>query len=232
MLCLLILFVFVTRLSILCLNGPQWDRQWETLKDDRYRYLWRKKFKTTCLYRYPWQRNSDIQTVWIVKTRVLMSKKILCIFNLLANICRREPSHSAHCRVLLRTATSDLDSWDSVDAKNGLTCQDWTKDTRDTEWVLKWVIVRIAAFCCTQQNTLKSDHRGLRNSKEKFMWWWWVGGCTNDYRDKRFHWNSFIVNSYWLLPIVQWNPTLSIWYIAVFRVCASCILWWLRLKSI
>ena len=31
-------------------------------------------------------------------------------------------------------------------------------------------------------HTLKSDHRGLRNSKEKFMWvvvvggwWWWVG---------------------------------------------------------
>ena len=46
---------------------------------------------------------------------------------------------------------SDLDSWDSVDAKNGLTCQDWTKDTRDTEWVLKWVIVRIAAFCCARQ---------------------------------------------------------------------------------
>ena len=59
--------------------------------------------------------------------------------------------HSAHCRVLLFTATSDLDSWDSVDAKNGLTCQDWTKDTRDTERVLKWVIVRIAAFCCAQQ---------------------------------------------------------------------------------
>ena len=29
---------------------------------------------------------------------------------------------SAHCRVLLHTATSDLDSLDSVDAKNGLTC--------------------------------------------------------------------------------------------------------------
>ena len=108
MLCLLILFVFVTRLSILCLNGPQWDRQWETLKDDRYRYLWRKKFKTTCLYRYPWQRNSDIQTVWIVKTRVLMSKKTVCIFNLLANICRRELSD--------RSITSTT-SWSSCDGK-------------------------------------------------------------------------------------------------------------------
>ena len=25
------------------------------------------------------------------------------------------------------------------------------RDTRDTEWVLKWVLVRIAAFCCAQQ---------------------------------------------------------------------------------
>ena len=23
---------------------------------------------------------------------------------------------------------------------------------------------------------LKSDHRELKNSKEKFMWWWLVGG--------------------------------------------------------
>ena len=33
-------------------------------------------------------------------------------------------------------------------------------------------------------DTLKSDHRGLRNSKEKFMWvvgGWVGGGCTNDY---------------------------------------------------
>ena len=42
---------------------------------------------------------------------------------------------------------SDLDSWDSVDAKNGLTHLDWTKDTRDTKCVLKWVIVRNAEFC-------------------------------------------------------------------------------------
>ena len=55
---------------------------------------------------------------------------------------------SAHCRVLLHKLTSDLDSWNSVDAKNGVTCQDWTKDTRDTKWVLKWVLVGIAAFCC------------------------------------------------------------------------------------
>ena len=43
---------------------------------------------------------------------------------------------------------SDLDSWDSVDAKNGLTHLDWTPDTRDTKCVLKWVLVRIAALCC------------------------------------------------------------------------------------
>ena len=31
--------------------------------------------------------------------------------------------------------------------EGGPKCQDWTKDTRDTDWVLKWVLVRIAAFC-------------------------------------------------------------------------------------
>ena len=51
---------------------------------------------------------------------------------------------NAHCRVLLHKPISDLDSWDSVDAKNGVTCVDWTKDTRDTKGVLKWVLVRIA----------------------------------------------------------------------------------------
>ena len=41
--------------------------------------------------------------------------------------------------------------WDiltSVDAKNGFTCQDWTKDTRDTDQVLKSVLKHNAAFCC------------------------------------------------------------------------------------
>ena len=52
---------------------------------------------------------------------------------------------NAHCRAIFM---SDLDSWDSVDAKNGLTHLDWTTDTRDTKCVLKWVLVRIAAFCC------------------------------------------------------------------------------------
>ena len=33
--------------------------------------------------------------------------------------------------------------------KNGLTCQDWTKDTRD--WVLKWVLARIATLCYASQ---------------------------------------------------------------------------------
>ena len=27
----------------------------------------------------------------------------------------------------------------------------WTQDTRDTDWVLKWVLVCIAAFCCVRQ---------------------------------------------------------------------------------
>ena len=59
---------------------------------------------------------------------------------------------------------------------------DWSQYTRDTDKVIKWVIVRIAAFFCANQvkicpHMLKSDHRGPRNSKEKFMWvgggWWY-----------------------------------------------------------
>ena len=42
-------------------------------------------------------------------------------------------SLNTHCRVRLHEVISDLDSWDSVFAKNGVTCQDWMKDTRDTE---------------------------------------------------------------------------------------------------
>ena len=38
---------------------------------------------------------------------------------------------NAHCLIMLHEVISDLDSWDCVDAKNGVTCQDWTKDTRD-----------------------------------------------------------------------------------------------------
>ena len=55
---------------------------------------------------------------------------------------------NALCRAIFM---SDLDSWDSVDAKNGLTHLDWTPDTRDTECVLKWVLARIAAFCCARR---------------------------------------------------------------------------------
>ena len=54
----------------------------------------------------------------------------------------------AQCHILLCTLMLELNSWDSVDAKNGLTCQDWTKDTRDTDQVLKSVLKHNAAFCC------------------------------------------------------------------------------------
>ena len=39
----------------------------------------------------------------------------------------------AHCRVSLREPMSETDSWDSVDAKNGLTLKDWTIDSRDID---------------------------------------------------------------------------------------------------
>ena len=58
---------------------------------------------------------------------------------------------NVHCRAIFM---SDLDSWDSVDVKNGLTHLDWTPDTRDTKCVLKWVLVRIAAFCCARRPQL------------------------------------------------------------------------------
>ena len=41
----------------------------------------------------------------------------------------------------------DLESWDSVDVKNGLTHLGHQR----YNWVLKWVLVRIAAFYCTRQ---------------------------------------------------------------------------------
>ena len=40
----------------------------------------------------------------------------------------------AQCRVLLRALMPKLNSWDSVDAKNGFTCQDCTTDNRDKDW--------------------------------------------------------------------------------------------------
>ena len=40
----------------------------------------------------------------------------------------------AQCRVFLCKLILELNSWDSVDAKNGMTSSDWTKDTRDNDW--------------------------------------------------------------------------------------------------
>ena len=58
-------------------------------------------------------------------------------------------------------------------------CLDWTQNTRYTDWVIKWVIVRIAVYFCaslsqilipeivvlTCPHMLKSASRGQRNSK-------------------------------------------------------------------
>ena len=90
---------------------------------------------------------------------------------------------------------SDLDSWDSVDAKNGLIHLHRTPDTRDTKCVLKWVLVRIAAFCCARRPQIwipeteyyqkVSSHAQIRpQGAEKQLrkvrvgggWWWVVGG--------------------------------------------------------
>ena len=90
---------------------------------------------------------------------------------------------------------SDLDSWDSVDEKNGLTHLDWTPDTRDTKCVLKWVLVRIAAFCCarwpqiwipeTEYYQKVSSHaqiwpQGAEKQQSKVYVGGWYGGDCSD----------------------------------------------------
>ena len=109
----------------------------------------------------------------------------------------------AHCCTIFM---SDLDSGDSVDAKNGLKHRDWTPDTRDTKCVLKRVLVRSAAFCCAHRPQIwipeteycqkVSSHAQIRpQGAEKLLRkvklavygkygkCRWVGRCTNDYRD-------------------------------------------------
>ena len=119
------------------------------------------------------------------------------------NLCLRQHWNNteylnAHCRAIFM---SDLDSCNSIDAKNGLKHLDWTPDTRDTECVLKWVLVPIAAFCCAHWPQLLIPeleyYRKVSSCAE--IWpqgaeellrkvrvgggggggrWWWVGGCT------------------------------------------------------
>ena len=105
---------------------------------------------------------------------------------------------SVHCRVWLWDLISYLDSWDSVHAENGITCQDWTNSTRYTYWVLKRVLVRIAALCCARRPQIwipeteyyqkVSSHaqigpQGAEKQLRKVVvggwvggWWWWVFG--------------------------------------------------------
>ena len=68
-----------------------------------------------------------------------------------------EMGPSAHCRILLRKTTSDLDPWYSVDVKNGVTCQDWTKNTRDINKILKFGSVVVVAT--TKSCFFKVDHK-------------------------------------------------------------------------
>ena len=63
---------------------------------------------------------------------------------------------NVHCRAIFM---SDLDSSDSVDAKNDLTHLDWTPDTRDTEWVLKWVLIVVVGVETKEQNSSCSSSR-------------------------------------------------------------------------
>ena len=37
----------------------------------------------------------------------------------------------------------------------GGNCLDWTLKTRDTDWVIKWVIVRIAAYFCSSLSQIR-----------------------------------------------------------------------------
>ena len=91
-------------------------------------------------------------------------------------------------------AESKLDKLNSEnDLTNGLIHLDWTPDTRDTECVLKWVLARIAAFCCARRPQIwipeteyyqkVSSHaqigpqgaeKQLRKVNVGGWWWWWV----------------------------------------------------------
>jgi hypothetical protein len=69
-----------------------------------------------------------------------------------------------HCRALLRKLISDLDSYYQIlditimtrssrkgkgsEGKGERNCLDWTQNTRNTDWAIKWVIVCIAAYFC------------------------------------------------------------------------------------
>ena len=37
---------------------------------------------------------------------------------------------------------------DKVKSKGERNCLDWTQNTRNTDWAIKWVIVRIATYFC------------------------------------------------------------------------------------
>ena len=120
---------------------------------------------------------------------------------------------NAHCRAIFM---SDLDSWDSVDAKNGLTHLDWTTDTRDTKCVLKWVLVRIAAFCCahgpqiwipeTEYYQKVASHaqirpQGAEKPLSKVNVVWWGLGCGMRWLPWQPDWDS--VAFAYLLGVVK-----------------------------
>ena len=58
---------------------------------------------------------------------------------------------NVHCRVPLRAPISELNSWDFVHAKNGLTRPKRTTESKVRKYILILVLMRIAAFFCVRR---------------------------------------------------------------------------------
>ena len=94
-----------------------------------------------------------------------------------------------HCKYIIVT-NIDLISWNKVNSikatlfyllnidLNGVTSQDWTKDARNTDGVLMWVLVHIAAFCYI------SRFGSLRFCRCQKWVCRWVGGMRQMERER------------------------------------------------
>ena len=80
--------------------------------------------------------------VWHSQNRQLGAKLEKKCLNMVPN---------AHCRISLHALVSELNSWDFVHAKNGLTCPKRTTRSKVRKNVLIWFLMCIAAFHCAHR---------------------------------------------------------------------------------
>ena len=125
---------------------------------------------------------------WTLSSPSLLTK----IFSRLFHI-GQTPSASNHgtfhCKYIIVT-NIDLISWNKVNSikatlfyllnidLNGVTSQDWTKDARNTDGVLMWVLVHIATFCYI------SRFGSLRFCRCQKWVCRWVGGMRQMERER------------------------------------------------